>query len=129
MLQPIDADRIRLGFESATGQLWAALVSRHFSEVRGLINNNRRVAAYWHLLLGPRLLRAATLFASTGDPVLLAQIDATEVDRRADQFLHALETYGSPGLRHDVQCHGGSLLALGWNGIVGLVADVTDKAA
>jgi subtilisin family serine protease len=129
MLQPIDADRIRRWFESPTGQLWAALVSRHLSEVRGLINNNRRVATFWHRLQGPRLLRAARLLASTGDPVLLAQIDAAEVDRRATQFLHVLEKYGSPRLRHDLQRHGGALLALGWNGIVGLVTDAPDKVA
>lgn len=38
------------------GQEVAAAVSRHFSEVRRLINTNRRVATMWHRSEGPRML-------------------------------------------------------------------------
>ena len=126
---PLDAERMRAWFESDGGQLWSALVSRHLSEVRGLINNNRRVAGFWHLLGGPQMLRAATTFASTGDPALLSQIDAATVDRRAAQFLHMLDKYGSPALRRDVQRHGGDLVALGWHGLLGHMTDRSQTAA
>ena len=32
----------------------AAAISRHFSEVRRLINSNRRIATMWHRAEGPR---------------------------------------------------------------------------
>src|SRR5262249_54516776 len=39
------------------GELCAALVGRHFSEVRRLVNTNRRIATLWHRGEGPALLR------------------------------------------------------------------------
>jgi hypothetical protein len=58
--------------------LCAALVSRHFSEVRGLINANRRVAVAWHRAGGPALVhRLLCAAASRPDPV--ARIDPVPV--------------------------------------------------
>ena len=50
-----DTDHLaRLALASPEGQHWAALVSRHFSEVRGLVNTNKKVATRWHRMEGPR---------------------------------------------------------------------------
>jgi subtilisin family serine protease len=58
--------------------LYAALVSRHFSEVRGLINANRRVAVAWHRAGGPALVhRLLCAAASRPDPA--ARIDPVPV--------------------------------------------------
>ena len=55
---------------------WAALVSRHFSEVRGLINHHRRVAMRWHRMDGPDLVALlAHLAAGSPTGVVLPTID------------------------------------------------------
>jgi subtilisin family serine protease len=125
----LDAGRVSEFLASGQGQLWAALVSSHLSEVRGLIATNRRVAGFWQLLAGPRLVRSATAFARTGDPILLTQLDGIEIDRRAAGFLRVLAKYGSPRLRRDVERHGGPLLALGWDGVLARLAGQTGRAA
>jgi hypothetical protein len=104
-------------------------VSTHVSEVRALIATNRRVAGFWQLLAGPRLVRAATAFARTGDPILLTQFDGAEVDRRAADLLRVLAKYGSPRLRRDVERHSGALLAAGWDGVLWRLTGETGKAA
>ena len=114
---------------SGEGQLWAALVSTHVSEVRSLIATNRRVAGFWQLLSGPLLVRAATAFARTGDPILLTQVDSTEIERRATGFLRVLAKYGSPRLRRDVERHGPALLGAGWDGVLARLAGRSDEAA
>jgi hypothetical protein len=114
---------------SDEGQLWAALVSTHLSEVRGLIATNRRVAGFWQLLSGPELLRAAESFVLTGDPILLAQLDPAEVDRRAAGFLRVLAKYGSPRLRRDVERHGRRLVSLGCEALLAQVIGRPDMAA
>lgn len=125
----IDGGLIHDWLASGEGQLWAALVSTHLSEVRGLIATNRRVAGLWQLLSGPRLVRAATAFALTGDPILLTQLDAAEIDRRAAGFLRVLAKYGSPRLRRDVERHGAAMLAIGWGGVLDRVSAARDRAA
>jgi hypothetical protein len=86
------------------GATWAALVSRHFSEVRALVNHNRRVALRWHRLGGPALLaHLAHLAAGSPRGAVLPslQIDAD----RVAAFLTALERHGSPGLAAAVARH------------------------
>jgi hypothetical protein len=81
------------------GEEWAALVSRHFSEVRGLINYNRRVAMRWHRMDGPDLVAlVAHLAAGSPAGVVLPAVDFETLGRRVDEFLGALERYGSPSL-------------------------------
>jgi subtilisin family serine protease len=128
-VMPVQADRIGDWLRSDDGQLWAALVSTHLSEVRGLIATNRRVAGFWQLLSGPQLLRAAEAFVLTGDPVLLAQFDPAEIDRRAAGFLRVLAKYGSPRLRRDVERHGERLVSLGCEALLVQVLGRTDMAA
>ncbi|UVT15651.1 MAG: S8 family serine peptidase [Nitrospira sp.] len=49
------------------GEYVAAAISRHFTEVRRLINSNRRVATMWHRARGPRLLRRLLQGTTTDD--------------------------------------------------------------
>jgi subtilisin family serine protease len=58
------------------GEHLAAAISRHFSEVRRLINSNRRIATMWHRAGGPRLLRQ----------LLYGGIDAHGVKSLAGEF-------------------------------------------
>ena len=96
------------------GQHWAALVSRHFSEVRGLINSNKRVATFWHRMEGPRLL--ATLGpALSGVGVLTVADDPEALSAwrpRLACFLDMLEQFGSAQLAADTRSHRDLLLTL-----------------
>lgn len=76
----------------------AALFSRHMSEVRRLVNTNRRVATLWHRAGGPALLRGLG-GRSEGR--------SHDGDRVAyfERFLGQLTRYGSPALRASIASH------------------------
>jgi subtilisin family serine protease len=106
------------------GQHWYALFSRHFSEVRGLINSNKRVALYWHRMDGPPLLRLLGS-ALAGVGVLTIADDPEELlawRPKVGRFLDALEQFGSPGLAADVRSHRDLLLSLDLHDIVAMIA-------
>jgi subtilisin family serine protease len=74
-----------------------AAVSRHFSEVRRLINTNRRVATMWHRAAGPCMLRR--LFQGSIDPDAPAAISGEPDEGYLDRWCELLARYGSPRLR------------------------------
>ena len=90
------------------GDAYAALVSRHFSEIRGLINHNPRVGVKWCRMDGGRVL-AATLHATYYDDLPTA-INYEALRPRLDAFLQALARYGSPSLSADVDRHRAQIL-------------------
>jgi hypothetical protein len=90
-------------------QYWAALVSRHFSEVRGLINSNKWVATCWHRMDGPALVRGLQMLVT--DPAAVGPA----VDQwrpRAGRFLDMLERFGSPRLRAAAAAHREDVLSV-----------------
>jgi hypothetical protein len=97
-------------FQGPASQLAAALVSRHFGEVRTLINHNRRVATLWRRCEGPGLARMLLLTLS-GARISPMSPDARRA-ARTRQFLRLLARYGTPPLRQDVESFGDGLLAL-----------------
>ena len=92
------------------GTALAAAVSRHFSEVRRLINGNRRVATMWHRAAGPYLLRRLFQGAiDAGAPAPLAgPVDCKYLDRWWD----LLARYGSPRLRTGLERYRSVVMAL-----------------
>jgi subtilisin family serine protease len=90
------------------GERLAAAASRHFSEVRRLINTNMRVATMWHRAQGPSLLRAL-LASGTGS----GYADVGEREQRyLERFVEQLERYGSDRLRADLARYWPVLVAL-----------------
>lgn len=85
------------------GELCAALVSRHFSEVRRLINGNRKVAAMWHRADGPHLLRrlAAGAVEAEAPAPLRGDRDRAYLVRMLEQ----LRRHGSAPLRASIDRH------------------------
>ena len=83
------------------GEHVAAAISRHFSEVRRLINSNRRIATMWHRAAGPRLLRRLLHGASANDGPL--PIDGESAYRYLDRCLNLLAQQGSPRLRASLE--------------------------
>ncbi|MCY1039707.1 S8 family serine peptidase [Corallococcus sp. bb12-1] len=92
------------------GEALAAAVSRHFSEVRRLINTNRRVATLWHRGSGPRMLRC--LLDGALDPEAPAAL-GTEAQRAyLERWCGLLARHGSPKLRASLTCHRERVFAL-----------------
>jgi subtilisin family serine protease len=96
-----------------TGQLLAALVSDHFDEVFRLVNTNRRLAACWHRMHGPFLLRELARCVEEDDaPLLPALVLGKSLSERLRPALALLNRYGSAALRADIVRHGALVLAL-----------------
>ena len=79
------------------GEHIAAAISRHFSEVRRLINSNRRIATMWHRAAGPALLRRL-LYGEQAERSPLP-IDGESASRYLDRCFTLLALQGSPRLR------------------------------
>jgi subtilisin family serine protease len=105
----LDALR-RRALATPGGQLYAALVSRHFSEIRGLINTDRRVATVWHRLGGPLLVRRLVREAAGRGPAH-AQRDAMPSGPHLARFLAAVARRASPALRSDLARYGNAFAA------------------
>jgi subtilisin family serine protease len=92
------------------GEHVAAAVSRHFSEVRRLINSNRRIATMWHRATGPFLLRRLVHGALNPE----ADVSMTDPSERQylDRFFDQLRRYGSTRLRDRIDRYRSAVLAL-----------------
>jgi hypothetical protein len=92
------------------GERIAALISRHFSEARRLINAHIKVATMWHRAGGPALLLELTLHSGAPDG---HQVLSDPTQRRyLRRFLDQLGRFASPRLRSAIEQQGESLVAL-----------------
>lgn len=103
ILSSVFGARGRRRLDDPAGAHWAALVSRHFSEVRGLITHQRRVALYWHRLGGPDLVRGL-IREPDGEPVTATR-EVARFSGYLDRFLDELDRLGSARLRREVRRH------------------------
>jgi subtilisin family serine protease len=92
------------------GEHVAAAISRHFSEVRRLINSNRRIATLWHRAGGPRLLRRSLLVALDADAPI--PIEGESQYRYLRRCFDLLARYGSPRLRGSLERYQPRILSL-----------------
>lgn len=92
------------------GEHIAAALSRHFSEVRRLINTNRRVATMWHRAHGPCLLRR--FLDGSLDANALAPSDSNTAAQYLNRCFDLLTRYGSPLLRDSMEKYRSLLIAL-----------------
>ena len=92
------------------GEAYAALISRHFSEVRRLINENQQIATMWHRGEGPRILRR--LLEGAIDESAEAPV-RTETQREyISRFLAQLGRYGSFRLKENIGSSGEAIVRL-----------------
>jgi hypothetical protein len=89
------------------GQLYAALVSRHFSEVRALVNSNRRVAAIWRRVGGPGLVRRLLREAVRPMTVSTRADEAPPRREQLERFFATVARFATQALRDDLIAHGG----------------------
>lgn len=88
----------------------AAVFSRHLSEVRRLINTNRRIATLWHRADGPMLLRRLGLGAT--DPAAPTPMRHAADREYLERMFGQLARYGSPRLQASLRTYGPRVLAL-----------------
>ena len=95
---------------SPEGELCAALISRHFSEVRRLVNVRPRIATMWHRGEGPRLIHLLVAAAVVpGTPAYTMEEKQREYLQR---LLGQLQRHGGPALRTSIERHGATLLGV-----------------
>lgn len=92
------------------GEHLAAAASRNFSEIRRLINTNRRVATMWHRSNGPRRLRQLVLSAM--DPETPAALNTERQVEYLNRLCDQLAKYGSQRLRASIERHRGTFIRL-----------------
>lgn len=94
------------------GLLLMALVSRHFDEVTRIVNSARKVAAAWHRMQGPLLLRTVVGWEGGTLPPVPAVVGGRPVAEGLGRLLRALERYASPLLLHDLRRYRALVVAL-----------------
>jgi hypothetical protein len=94
------------------GQLYAAIVSRHFSQVRAMVRTNRRVAVVWHRIGGPELIGALAQRVFTPDAPLPSMLNGVPLADGVARLLRVLERYGPPDLKRAVASYGPLMLAI-----------------
>jgi hypothetical protein len=82
------------------GPLIGYMISRNFSEVRRLINSNRRIATLWHRSEGPAMLRR--LISGAIDADAPAGIVSADQLSYVERWLEILKQYGSPRLKASI---------------------------
>jgi subtilisin family serine protease len=108
---PFEALRGR-ALDTPAGRVYAALVSRYFSEIRGLIRSNRRVGAVWQRIGGPLLVRHLLLGVFEPDRPLPENLAGIPLSSGIRRLFAALRKYGSPELKRDLDRFGPLMLAL-----------------
>jgi hypothetical protein len=88
------------------GGKYAALVDRHMSEVKLLVNTNRRVAAVWQRSGGPQMIRALVRMLEIPDTPLPREINGTPLGDCLARIQRVLMRYGSPSFSADLRLYG-----------------------
>lgn len=108
------------------GPVFAALLSRHFSEGRRLINTNRRIATMWHRGDGPQMLRRLVHGAvdADGEPPIAAEKDREYLDRMMGMFAE----HGSESLRRSIERYSDALIRMLQSPLAAQVASAQEPA-
>lgn len=97
---------LRNEFFSIPGaRFYQELVTRHFQEVRNLINTNKRVATVWHRNGGPTIIRTGMQAAFKPDQPLPVEIENVRLTDRLQRIADILKKYGSDILNRDIEDH------------------------
>jgi hypothetical protein len=97
---------------SPAGQLTMALLSRHFDQVRDIINRSRKAAAIWHRVHGPQLLRMALSWPGGSRPLLPATLGGLSVSDGLDRLLRVVGRFANAALDEDIRRYRRFVLAL-----------------
>jgi hypothetical protein len=100
------------GKDNPAAQIIIGVISRHFDEVLRLVNRNRRVAAKWHRMCGPEVLRHMLWTREVDAPVFPEKVRNQDVRSRMLALFDVLTRYGSASLRKDLNKYGILLLSL-----------------
>jgi len=110
------------------GHLYAALVSKHFSEIRALINSNRRIATVWHRNQGPRLLQEILRAGKEPSQAIPGELRGVPVAQAVRRILAIVRRYASPELARDIDTYGPVFEAIGGASLDQLIAALKSAA-
>jgi hypothetical protein len=99
--------------QTPEGQHCIGLFQRHQSEVRTLINTNKRVATVWHRNGGPRLLQRVLEIIKTPGQVMPIEVEGQPFADRMSRIINAFMKYGSAELARDCLDVRAALINLG----------------
>jgi hypothetical protein len=103
-VDPILAARDEL-LATERGAEFSQLVERHATEVRTLINTNRRVATVWHRCKGPVWVRLSLRAVYSPGLPLPMQVADLRLHEAINRFARVVRRYASAPLRHDLQTY------------------------
>jgi subtilisin family serine protease len=109
------------------GLLIAYIIARNFSEVRTLINSNRRIATLWHRSQGPTMLRR--LVNGAIDEQAPPAILSNEQLARLGRWFDILRRHGSPRLQDSIDHHRDSITKLLLSPLAAQAAGEAQQAA
>jgi hypothetical protein len=85
------------------GQEMDAALHRHFGEIRGLVNVNKRAAAVWRRVAGPAWIGEALSCMMDRYRRFPNELEGRRLNDCLDQFAQVLQRYGSQSLVADAQ--------------------------
>lgn len=97
---------------SPTGQLFMALVSRHFDEISRIVNRVKRVAVIWQRMHGPLLVHSVLGWEGDDSPPVPSVVGDYPVAMGLERLFSALERHASPILLNDLHHYRNFVLAL-----------------
>jgi hypothetical protein len=89
--------------QTEAGQRYAQIVMRHQSEVRSLIDTNRRVATAWHRNDGPTIVQKMIRAVEMREVPIPSLIKDQLVADCIEKILNVLSKYGSKELRSSIE--------------------------
>ena len=87
---------------TATGKRYAELVTKNQTEVRQLIERNKRVATVWHRNNGPAILNCAMRALDDTSRTLPIIVNGAPVADSIGRIIAFVKKHGSPQLRADI---------------------------
>ncbi len=97
---------------TASGKRYAELATKHQTEIRKLINNNKRVATVWHRNNGPSILNHAMLALGDTTKGLPIEMNGVPLTDSVVKIMKAVEKHSSSELRADIVRYGPPLTEL-----------------
>ena len=79
-----------------------ALISKHYDEVRAIVNNARRAAVVWHRMNGPELMKIALAWPGEARPFLPKVLGEIDVGSGIRRLLDVIRPIATPALAADI---------------------------
>ena len=90
---------------SPGGRFYYALAEKYVDEVKGLINENKKVATIWHRNDGPLMLRLGLRALVKPDDPFPRKVNDITVRERLVHIANIIRRFDTPALAADIDVH------------------------